>query len=82
MPPRHSPMDLPDGHSLLCGTIHRLTLRDRERLEERLDIAEGDIHTVLAERMHVALRERTHLGLADVLCPEVGIVENRTPGRA
>ena len=60
---------LPDHHSLLLWKEYG-SVGDAERIVEGLDVAEGRVHAVLAERMHVNLCQAGSLLVADVLAPD------------
>ena len=61
---------LPDHHPLLCWKEHG-SVGDAEGIVEGLDVAEGRVNAVLAERVHVNLCQAGSLLVADVLAPEV-----------
>ena len=65
---------LPDDYALCFGTEHLIAFFDVEGLEEGSDVAESDVHAVLAERVNVACRERTHFFGANIVGPKVSIV--------
>ena len=60
---------LPDNHSLLLWKEHG-SVGDAEGIVEGLDVAEGCVHAVLAERVHVNLCQAGSLLVADVLAPD------------
>ena len=60
---------LPDHHSLLCWKEHG-SVGDGEGIVEGLDVAEGRVHAVLAERVYIDLCQAGSLLVADVLAPD------------
>ena len=60
---------LPDNHSVLLGKEHG-AVGDAEGFVEGRHVAEGGVHTVLAERMDVHLGQAGCLLVADVLAPD------------
>ena len=63
---------LPDHHPLLCWKEHG-SVGDAEGIVEGLDVAEGRVHAVLAERMNVNLCKAGSLLVTDVLAPDRSI---------
>ena len=66
---------LPDVYSFAFRAIHLVAFLDSERVEELLEVTQGNIDPVHCERVYVEFGQACLFCVADVLCPYCRVCE-------